>query len=305
MRSPLLVMLAMLALDAMPRDAHAKLTVVATVPDLAAIAMEVGGEHVSVTSIANGREDPHYVDARPSHVVALNRADVLLAVGLELEIGWLPSLQRQARNPKIAAGGRGFIETAQFITPLEMPTVRVDRSMGDVHPGGNPHFTYDPRQGVTVARELARRFAELDPANAAAYAARTDDFARRAQALVERIAARFASLDATRRRVITYHRSLSYLLDWLGITGVATIEPKPGIAPNPSHVATVLAAAKAQSVRVIVQEHHYPTSTSQTLAKLANAALVVIDSGTNLGAGETYLEHIEHIGAQIHAALAQ
>lgn len=285
--------------------AHAKLEIVATVPDLAAIAREVGGEHVNVVSIANGREDPHYVDARPSHIVSLHRADLLLAIGLELEVGWLPALLRQARNPRIGVGSPGFVETSRFITPLEVPTTRVDRSMGDVHAGGNPHFTYDPRQGAIIARALATRLSELDAGHAEAYRSRAEEFARRAEALATRIAEKFATLDAGRRRIVTYHRSLTYLLDWLGLTAVATIEPKPGVSPNPSHGASVLATAKQQGARAIVQEHHYPTSTSETLAKLASAELVVIDSGTDLGRGETYLEHVEHIAEQLHAALAR
>lgn len=288
-----------------PARGHAKLRVVATVPDLAAIAREVGGELVDVQSLSSANQDPHYVDPRPSYVVQLNRADALIAVGMELEIGWLPRLQVQARNPNIGAGGRGFVDASRFVEPREATGGKVDRSQGDVHAEGNPHYLYDPRAGARVARGLAERLAALDAEHAATYRERAARFADELERFAAREAERFRALPPAKRQVVSYHRSLPYMLDWLALTEVAELEPKPGVPPNPSHVAGVLATMRRTGTKVIIQEAHHPTSTSATVAKLAGARLVVITGGTELEAGQTYLGHVERVAKEIYDALAQ
>ncbi|MBI4411383.1 MAG: zinc ABC transporter substrate-binding protein, partial [Deltaproteobacteria bacterium] len=152
-----------------PFTAHAKINVVATIPDLAAIAREVGGELVNVDSIARGDQDPHYLEPKPSYAVKMNKADLLIEVGLELEVGWLPVLLTQSRNPKILRGASGHLDASRDIPVAEIPAGKVDRSMGDVHPLGNPHYWLDPRNGLIIARGIADKLGKLDPANKTVY----------------------------------------------------------------------------------------------------------------------------------------
>lgn len=281
--------------------ARAQLRVVATVPDLAALAREVGGAAVKVEALSLPSQDPHFVDAKPSLALVLNRADLLLQVGLDLEIGWLPTLLVGARNAKIASGASGNLDCSTFVTRLDIPTGNVDRSQGDIHPGGNPHYLYDPRAAAAVARGIAGRLAELDPAHAA-------DFTRNRDALVGR-------LDAARARwekrlasqkgapIVTYHKTFTYLADWLGLVQVGFLEPKPGIPPNPRHIASLLSTAKARKVRVVLQEQHYPDATARLVAERIPAALVRIPAATNLPAGQTYVAHLDEILTPLAAAL--
>jgi len=212
----LLAMLLSLSILAIPSVVNAKkLKVAATLPSLAAIAAAVGGEHVKVDSMASPGEDPHFVDARPDFILLLSRADVLLANGLELEVGWLPAIQVAARNPDIQVGGSGYLDASQFVNLLEIPKVRIDRSMGDIHPGGNPHFLFDPRAVASIAAAVQELFSRLDPDNAKEYAANAKEFRKALLKLARAEAARFASFAEGRRRVVVYHKSMEYLLDWL------------------------------------------------------------------------------------------
>lgn len=299
---PTLALIALLSSLAMPSAAAASLRVVATVPDLGAIAHAVGGEHVDVTVLSAPTEDPHYVDPRPSHLVALSRADVLVAVGLELEAGWLPPLQVQSRNRAVQQGGAGYIVAASYVDVLGAERV-VDRSMGDVHPGGNPHFLFDPRAARRVAAGLVEAFAGLDPDNAAAYRSNGAAFDARLAAFAEEQTARFGVLSAERRRAVVYHESLPYLLSWLGIEQVATLEPLPGVPPDPGRVADVVGIMRAQSVRLLLQETYYPRTTSERVAQLAGGTLVVVDGGTDLAAGEDYISNLRAVADAIFSAL--
>lgn len=290
---------------AAPQAAQAKkLRVAATLPGLGAIAAAVGGEHVRVDALAASTEDPHYVDARPDLILVLSRADALLANGLDLEVGWLPALQVSARNPAIQVGGRGFLDASQHVNLREIPTGRVDRSMGDVHPGGNPHYLYDPRAVSSVAAAVQALFAELDPAHAKDYAANAKAFRKGLLKLARAEAARFASLPEARRRVVVYHESMGYLLDWLGLEELIAVEPKPGIPPSPGHTAKVLQAMRAAGAPVILQEEFYPTSTSKTLARLGGARLVRVPGGVRFEDGQSYDEYLREITGGIHDALA-
>lgn len=294
----LLTLLALLA----PFAAHAELKVVATLPDLAAIAREIGGPHVAVTALAPPSQDPHYVDPRPNLILPLNRADLLIVNGLELEVGWLPPLQVAARNGRIQTGGDGYFDASSVVRRLGVPRGKVDRAMGDIHPGGNPHFLLDPRAARQIVAALATRMGKLDPEKADRYRANAADFDRRLAAFAEAQRARFAALPAARRRVVAYHASLIYLFDWLDLDEAETVEPRPGIAPTPAHVARVLSLMKKDGIRVVVQEAYYPKKTSETLARLAGGQVVVLPGGTP--DGTAYLAHLEGIADALYAALA-
>jgi zinc/manganese transport system substrate-binding protein len=277
--------------------------VVATTPDLAAIARQVGGDAVEVTSLALPTQDPHFVDAKPSLALALNRADLLLAQGLDLEIGWLPTLQAGARNPKITVGAGGYLDCSSFISVLEAPTGPVSRAEGDIHRGGNPHYLYDPRNGAKVARAIAERLSRLDPGKAAQYTKNADDFQRAANQLAADFASKFAELDLAKRKIVVYHRSWSYLEAWLALTEAGAVEPKPGIPPDPAHVAELMGRMKAESVRAIVAEAFYPETTSKLLAEKTGAALVLLPGGTS--EGQKYLDHVSDLAGRIYGALSR
>jgi zinc/manganese transport system substrate-binding protein len=276
-----------------PSIALADLDVVATTPDLAAVAKEVGGAHVEVTALALATQDPHFVDARPHLALALARADLLIAVGLDLEVGWLPTLQTGARNSDIQRGARGFLEASSLVGLLDVPTERVDRSMGDVHPGGNPHFMYDPRRVARVARGIARRMGELDPENRQAYEENAAAFVARLDRERARWERELAPLRG--RAVVSYHRSMTYLAEWLGLDVVEQLEPRPGISPNPRHVARVVATARSRQARMILQESFYPTSTSRLVAEQSRAPLVVIPAQPGFREGQSYFAWMNEV----------
>lgn len=284
--------------------AQAKLRVVATLPDLAALAAEVGGEHVSVVSLLGPHQDPHFVDPRPSLMVRLHQADLLVSNGLELEVGWLPRLVVGARNAAIQSGGAGHLDASSCIRPLEVP-VRADRARGDVHPGGNPHFLRDPRAAAAVVRALGEQMAALDAGHAADYRARAQTLAAALQRFGDDQTRRFASLPAAKRAVVPYHRSLLYLREWLGLTAPIAVEPLPGVAPTPGHVAKVLGLMRANGPKLIVQESYYPKKTSETLARLGGGALVVVSGGTDFDRGHTYLQTARETADALYVALSR
>lgn len=302
LRSIALVTACVAALGApLASTASAKVEVVATVPDLAALAREVGGDKVSITSLSLPTQDPHFVDAKPSLLLKLNKADVLLAVGLGLEAGWLPALQNGARNPRILTGGSGFLDCSRHVKLLEVPAAPVDRSMGDIHTGGNPHYLFDPRQAASCARAIAEKLAAADRANAATYDANLRRFLERldrARAGWEKRMAPFKG-----HPVITFHRSWNYLLGWLGLRSVAELEPKPGIPPTPSHVAAVLATGRAHKVRCVIQESFYPDKTGRLVAKKLDGQLVSLPAGADVASGETYIDHMGHVVDALVGAL--
>jgi zinc/manganese transport system substrate-binding protein len=282
--------------------ARAALNVVTTVPDLAALTKAVGGKHVEVQSLALGSQDPHFVDAKPNLALALNRADLLIALGLDMEIGWLPTLQLGARNPKIQVGGTGYINASQFPRVLEIPPGRVDRSMGDVHPGGNPHYLYDPRQAILVAKGISERLTQLDPKNAADYRANLAKFTEELEKARADWEKRLAALRGA--PVIAYHRTTAYLADWLGFDTIAFLEPKPGIPPNPAHVAGVLAQGRQRKARIVLVESYYPETTAKLVASKIPAPVVILHGGTDFRSGETYIQHINETVTRLEKALA-
>lgn len=302
----MLVRLLFLLLILLPSLAlAAPLQVVATLPSLGAIAREVGGPLVQVEALASPRQDPHYVDARPSMILSLSKADLLVINGLELEIGWLPGLLRQSRNPKVQPGGAGHLDASTAVERLQVPAGPVDRSHGDIHPGGNPHYLYDPRQGARVALAVGVALGRLDPPNQATYQKNAQALAARLNALAAEQAQKLAQLPVGKRQVAVYHDSLPYLLRWLGIKQVATLEPRPGIPPSPSHVAQVLQVLRSTGARVLVQEEFYPRNTAQTLASMAKGTVVTLPGGTRLADGQGYVDHVRSLAQGLYDALAR
>lgn len=281
--------------------ARAELNIVATVPALAAIAREIAGAHAQVKSLTRASQDPHFVDARPSLALDLNRADLLLAIGLELEAGWLPTLVTGARNAKVQPGGSGYLEVSQFVTLQDVYAAPVSRSMGDIHPGGNPHFLADPRAGEAVARGVALRLAKLDAAHAPDYTANLATFVTRLAAARTGWERRLAPLKGT--PIFEYHRTLGYLAAWLGLVEVGFLEPKPGIPPNPSHVAHLLVLGRTRKVRALVQEEYYPQATSRLVAQQIPTALVRVPGGPDYQGGQSYLDYIERMVVAIEQGL--
>jgi zinc/manganese transport system substrate-binding protein len=285
------------------RPAHAALKVVATVPDLAAIAREIGGDAITVKALSSPNQDPHFVDAKPSLALELNRAQLLLHVGLDLEIGWLPTLLVGARNGDIQPGSTGNLDCSQFVNKLDVPNQPVDRSHGDIHPGGNPHYLYDPRAAAAVAKGIAERLATLDAGNAATYRSNLAAFTKRLDAARTRWEQRLAPAKGT--PFISYHKTWSYLADWLHLDTVGYLEPKPGLPPNPRHVASLLVLAQSRKVKMVLQEDHYPDATSQLVASRIPATLVKVPGATNVAVGESYLQHLDVMLEKIAKGLGQ
>jgi len=270
--SSLVAALALLAAWAAP--ARATVNVVTTTEGLAAVVREVGGDRVKVAALSRGIQDPHFVDANPSLAVKLRNADLLVDVGLELEAGWLPPLVTQSRNGAIQPGGPRRLTAATAIAPLDLPTGPVDRSQGDVHPAGNPHFLADPRRVVQVAAAAAARLSELDPEGAAYYRERLAAFQARVAAAEKGWREKLAPLQG--RSVITQHKTLTYLLDWAGLRAAGYLEPKPGVSPPPSHVASLAALVKSAGVKGVLVENFYDRRSADQLRDLSGVKVIVI-----------------------------
>ncbi|HEY7395771.1 MAG TPA: metal ABC transporter substrate-binding protein [Gemmatimonadaceae bacterium] len=249
----------------------AKLSVVATTPDLGAIAKEIGGDNVDIKTLAKPTEDPHFVDAKPSHIVTLNRADVLIEGGAELEIGWLPPLLESARNDKIASGAPGLIMASTGIRMLEVPAT-LDRSRGDVHALGNPHFLVDPQNAKIVAGEIANHLSQVDPKNAATYKANLAAFDAKVDAKVGGWQKQLAPFKGA--KLVTYHNDFVYFAERFGFQIVETLEPKPGIAPSAAHLAKVIATMKSAPSRVILVQPYQNRKTAETVARQTDATVV-------------------------------
>ena len=292
--------LSALLISALPLQA--KLNVVATLPDYGAIAEAVGGDKVKVTSLAKGTEDPHFVDARPSFIRVLNQADVLIEGGAELEIGWLPPLVNSARNSKILSDAPGHIALSRGIRLLDVPAGPVDRSMGDVHPSGNPHYNLDPANGKIMATSLAEAFSKIDSANAPFYPANLKMFNERLDAKVAEWTKAMEPFRGT--KVITYHKSFDYFLERFGLVLAGTIEPKPGIEPSPTHINTLIPHAKEQGVKLVIIEPNRSRKTPGYVADNIGAKLVIIPG--MVGGHEKVRDFIslfDYDVAQITAAL--
>jgi len=284
-------------------SARAELNVVASLPDFGAIAEAIGGSAVKVTTIARGSEDPHFVDARPSFVRVLNRADLLIEGGADLEIGWLPTLVTAARNPKIQGAGRGHLALAPAIKVLDVPAQPVDRSMGDVHTGGNSHFWLDPRNGKILAEKIATALSALDPTNADFFRKNLADFNDRLDAKWSEWQKKMEPARGT--KMITYHKSYEYLAQAFGLEIVGQLEPKPGIEPSATHINQLAQSAKSAGVKWVVIEPFRPRRSAEQLAKAIGAQVVILPdkTGSTPEAGD-YFEMFDSIVKQLTGAPA-
>ena len=259
-----------------PHTVHAAgtLDVVATTEDLASIAREVGGDKIHVESLARGYQDPHFVEAKPSFILKLHRADLLIAVGRELEIGWLPPLVTQSRNAKIQPGGEGYLDASLTARILEIPTGQITRAMGDVHPLGNPHYWLDPENGKRIAQAIAAKLSQLDRANDAYYGQRERDFARRLSEAEKRWQSTMAPYRGL--KVVTYHRSWPNFAERFGLDVIGYVEPRPGIPPSPSHTIDVIQEMKRQHVKIIMVEPYFDLKTPNSIARETGAKVLVM-----------------------------
>jgi zinc/manganese transport system substrate-binding protein len=254
--------------------ARAALSVVTTTEDLANIAREVGGDKIKVESLSRGYQDPHFVEAKPSLVFKLNKADLLIAVGRELEIGWLPPLITQSRNAKIQPGAEGYLDASLTAKILDIPTGQLTRAMGDVHPQGNPHYWLDPDNGKRIAKAVERKLSTMDAANAAFYTQREEDFERRVTAADKGWQAQLASYKGL--KTVTYHRSWPNFADHFGLDVVGYVEPRPGIPPSPSHTIDLIKAMKDQNVKIILVEPYFDLKTPNSIARETGAKVLVL-----------------------------
>ncbi|MEO7271291.1 MAG: metal ABC transporter substrate-binding protein [Vicinamibacterales bacterium] len=255
-------------------EAFATLKVVTTTEDLASLAREVGGDKVQVDALAKGYQDPHFVDPKPSFILQVSRADLLIAVGRELEIGWLPPLVNSARNAKVQAGGAGYLDASQTVKILEIPTGQITRAMGDVHPSGNPHYWLDPDNGRKMAAAIRDKLSELSPADKAYFALRYSDFDRRLGDAQKRWDAAMAPYKGT--KIVTYHRSWPNFMERFGLDVIGYVEPKPGIPPSPSHTLDLIGEMKAKGVKLIVVEPYFDLKTPQAIANQVGGKVLIL-----------------------------
>jgi zinc/manganese transport system substrate-binding protein len=256
------------------RPAFAALKVVTTTSDLGALAKEVGGDKVQVDSFAKGYQDPHFVEPKPSFILLANKADLLIVVGRELEIGWLPPLITSSRNSKIQVGAGGYLDASNTVKILEIPTGQITRAMGDVHPAGNPHYWLDPSNGRKIAAAIRDKFSELSPADKAYFAQRYSDFDKRLADAEKKWDATMAPYKGT--KIVTYHRSWPNFVDRFGLDTIGYVEPKPGIPPSPSHTLELIDEMKRQNVKIILVEPYFDLKTPQSIANQIGGKVLVL-----------------------------
>jgi ABC-type Zn uptake system ZnuABC Zn-binding protein ZnuA len=249
-----------------------KLNVITATTDLASLAQEVGGEKINVESMAKGYQDPHFVEAKPSFLLKLRQADLLVVVGLQLEIGWLPPLITQSGNSRIQVGANGYLDASQFAEILEIPQGSITRAMGDVHPLGNPHYWLDPDNGRRVARGIAGKLEEMDPEDTAYFQQRFQDFDRRLSEADKKWQADMKPFRG--RKVITYHNSAPNFAKHFGLNVVGFVEPRPGIPPTPSHTLEVINMMKRDHVKVIMVEPYFDRKTPDSIARETGGTVV-------------------------------
>ncbi len=285
-------------------EALAQVKIVTSTTDFAAIAKDIGGDKVEVVSLSKGFQDPHFVDAKPIFITRLNQADLLIYNGLELEIGWLPILITGARNSDILAGNSiGHYNASTSIKDkLDVHTGSIDRSMGDIHPGGNPHYMLDPRNGIPVARGIAARLIQIDPENASYYEENFKNFVSELKLKIPEWKTELEPFQDT--KVVTYHKLWVYFTKWAGFTEVGTIEPKPGIPPTPSHVANIIKTIENEHIKFIIAANYYPQKTPSIIAEktgvpfLSLPVMVEGRDGVN-----NYIELFDALVGEITSAL--
>ena len=303
MRSLKLLLVFLLALPG-GAFAQGKLNVVATTEDLGSLAREIGGDKVSVTSLARGYQDPHFVDPKPSFILAVSRADVLIVVGRELEIGWLPPLLTSSRNSKIQVGGPGYLDASLNVKILELPTGEITRAMGDVHPLGNPHYWLEPGNGRRIAQAIRDKLSQVSSGNASYFAQRYSDFDTRLAAGEKRWDATMAPYKGT--KLVTFHRSWPNFMQRWGLDVMGYVEPKPGIPPTPQHTIEVIDEMKRQNAKLIIVEPYFDLKTPQAIANQVGGKVLVLAPSVG-GAKEVtdYTQLFEYDVNQLAAALKQ
>lgn len=285
---------------AFARPAAAKLVVVTTTQDPAALTRAVGGDRVDVTALARGYQDPHFLEAKPSFMVKLHRADLVEIIGLDLESGYLSALISGARNERITPGQKGFLDLGTVIQPLEVVPL-ADRGQGDIHPNGNPHYWLDPENGRLMARAIAARLTELDPDGRATFAKNLADFEKKLDDKEKTWSARLQPLSG--QPIITYHRSWSYFARRYNLTVVDYIEPTPGIPPTPAHTLDVIRTIQGKGVKVIMMESFYDRRVADFIAKKAAARVVTVPNSVGGEDGvDTYLDLLDRITGELAKA---
>jgi zinc/manganese transport system substrate-binding protein len=251
-----------------------KLKVITTLTDLASLTQEVGGDKVDVEALAKGYQDPHFVEPKPSFLLKLRNADLLILVGLDLEIGWLPPLITQSGNGKIQPAGQGYLDASQFSEILEIPQGKVTRAEGDVHPLGNPHYWLDPNNGRRIARGIATKLGEMDPGDAAYFQQRYQDFEKRLAEAEKKWDAQMAPYRG--RKIVTYHRSWPNFAKHFDLDVIGYIEPRPGIPPTPSHTVELVNLMKRENVKIELIEPYFDLKTPDSIASMTAGKVVVM-----------------------------
>jgi zinc/manganese transport system substrate-binding protein len=288
-----LALAAVLAGPAGPDSVRAQETirVVATLPALAELVKAVGGDRVEVTAIATPLQDPHFVDARPSYILAAGQADLFVTAGMDLEVGWEPLVREGSRNAAIQIGGPGYVDASAHVRKLGVPPGRVDRSRGDVHPFGNPHYWLDPLNAVPLTADIALALSRVDPSNAGLYNDRRRDFLAALERRMATWRSRMAPLEG--RAVASYHESWEYFARRFGLEIVGTLEPKPGIPPSPSHLARLMDRMQARDVQLILKEPYYEDENPDLVARETGARVVELPNQPQ--AGQDYLAFIDSL----------
>ena len=254
--------------------ADSKIRIMTATTDLASLAQEIGGDKVDVESVARGYQDPHFVDPKPSFLLKLSKADLLIVVGLELEIGWLPPLITQSSNPRIQVGAPGYFDASRFAKILELPTGQVTRAEGDVHPLGNPHYWLDPDNGLRIAKGIQNKLSEMRSNDAAYFSQRYDAFEQRLKQSEQQWQAQMKPYAG--RKVVTYHRSWPNFAEHFGLNVVGYVEPRPGIPPSPQHTVELIGQMKRDGVKIIMVEPYFDLKTPNSIARETAAQVVVL-----------------------------
>jgi ABC-type Zn uptake system ZnuABC Zn-binding protein ZnuA len=287
-----------------PALAGAQVKVVTTTEDLGSLTREIGGDKVAVTALAKGYQDPHFVDPKPSFILAVSRADLLIVVGRELEIGWLTPLLTSSRNAKIQPGSKGYLDASQNVKILEIPTGQITRAMGDVHPSGNPHYWLDPANGRKIALAIRDKLTELSPADKATFDQRYAAFDQRLAAAEKKWDATMAPYKGT--KIVTYHRSWPNFMERFGLDVMGYVEPKPGIPPSPSHTLELIDEMKKQNAKLIVVEPYFDLKTPQAITnQIGGKVLVLAPSVGGTKEATDYIALFDYNVATLAAALKQ
>lgn len=291
---------AALAVPLGPADARAqeKVRVVTTLPVFAELVKAIGGDLVEVIAVATPLQDPHFVDAKPSYILAASRADVFVAAGMDLEVGWEPLLREGSRNAAIQIGGPGYVDASAHVQKLGVPTGRIDRSRGDVHPYGNPHYWLDPLNAVPLTADIALALTRVDPRNAGTYNDRRRAFLATLERRMADWRARMAALRGT--PIVSYHESWEYFARRFGLEIVGTLEPKPGIPPSPSHLARLMDRMKERDVKLILQEPYYEDDNPELVSRETGARVVELPNQPQ--SGQDYFAFVDALVDRVTTA---